>query len=147
MMNKIVLFCVLFCVTVFFLAPRPTFAAPRPELYPNKHYKSVGPTRSRRDTINCQVQAEDYLGSRAYVSRSDTARATTRTAARGAALGALAGAIKKDNVGRSMGAGAAVGGLSGVMNNRRQAGQATPEYKNFVEACLEDMGYKVIRWN
>jgi len=146
-MKRVYMISLMFFLGAVFFAPSLVSAAPRPELYPNKHFKSVGPTRARKDIVECQIRAEDYLGENATVTRQDSARATTRSAARGAAMGALAGAIKKDNVGRSLGAGAALGGLSGVMRNRKKVGQATPEYTNFVEACLDDLGYKVIRWN
>ncbi len=61
-------------------------------------------------------------------------------------MGALAATIMKENAGRGAGAGAAVGGLKGLGSARQTKKQGSPEYRNFVEACLEDRGYKIIGW-
>ena len=62
-------------------------------------------------------------------------------------MGALAGAITKQNVGRATGAGAALGGVSGVARGRQEMREGSPEYRKFMEACLEDKGYRVMGWN
>ena len=65
-------------------------------------------------------------------------------------MGALAGSITGNNAGRSAGAGAAVGGIASASRNRRERKQnaesGSPEYQKYMEACLEDQGYKVVGW-
>ena len=62
-------------------------------------------------------------------------------------MGALAGSITKNNTGRSAGAGAALAGANQLLGNAKEKREGSPEYKKFVEACLEDKGYKVVAWN
>ena len=50
------------------------------------------------------------------------------------------------NAGRGTGAGAAFGGLKGLAAQRKENKEGPPEYRQCVEACLEDRGYKVVGW-
>lgn len=122
----------------------PVMAVQTPELYPNDYAKRVGPTQNRADVNACKVRAEDYTSQ--SKSGRPVLRDTARGAARGAALGALGGAIFDDKAGRGAGAGAAVGGLSALGSSAREQREGSPEYKKYVEACLEDKGYKVVGW-
>ena len=124
----------------------PAQAAPTPKLYPNKHLQAVGQDRARRDMRQCRVLAEDYIEENAYDARQSQRQDAVRRAARGAAMGALAGSITKNNAGRSAGAGAAMAGTSELLNRRTERREGSPEYKKYVEACLEDKGYKVVGW-
>ncbi len=125
-------------------------AGPRPDLYPNAHLQKVGQTRANQDIANCQVKAEDYIGDTSAQRQQQNVHNTVRKGARGAALGALAGSITGGNAGRAAGAGAAVGAASSVLDNRRQQRDqelnGSPEYRSYVSACLEDLGYKVVGW-
>jgi hypothetical protein len=131
------------------LLPVSAQALPKPDLYPNAHLKGVGKVRADRDIIECQIQAEDYLRGQ-QSTKPSTARAGLGGAARGAALGALAGTITKSGAGRGAGAGAAVGGLASVVGSakekRTEEREGSPEYRKYVEACLDDMGYRVVGW-
>ena len=136
------------CLSVL---PAVCLAAPKPDLYPNKHLKSVGQVQANRDMIDCRVQAEDHLSSRySQNNRQDARREALRRGARGAALGALGSTITKNNAGRGAGAGAAMAGTASLLDSRRQERElqqsGSPQYKKYVEACLEDRGYRVVVW-
>ena len=123
---------------------QPALAAPQPDFYPNAHYKKAGPEKTRAAVQSCQADAQSHLA--ATAEKHGMLRDTTRGAARGAAKGALAGAIFDDKAGRGAGAGAALGGLSAAGKSVREEREGSPEYRKFMEACLEDKGYKVIGW-
>lgn len=118
------------------------FAVPRPDLYPNEYFRQVGPERARRDINDCSVAANDYLGE----SSRTRARGALGETAKGAAKGALAATIMGSNAGRGAGAGAALGGLKGVGTARSESQYGSAEYQKYVEACLEDRGYKIVGW-
>lgn len=133
------------CLAVL-LAPAIAVARPRPDLYPNQYLKSVGDVQANRDVIECEIQADDYVVEKQGSAGKDAARG----AVKGAALGALASTITKSNAGRGAGAGAAVGGLSSLLGSKKQQKeyeqQGSPEFRKFMEACLEDKGYRVVGW-
>lgn len=131
-------------VSIPILSPIKTLAEPYPDLYPNAHYKTVGQEKARQDIGACTIAANEYLQQQGggNSGRKDVARG----AARGAAAGALAATIMDQKAGRGAGAGAAVGGLKAVSGNRQEKRDGSPEYRQYVEACLEDKGYKVVGW-
>ena len=131
-----------FFFALFVFVPLAAFAVPKPELYNNKYLQEVGSQRAARDTNECSVAANDYVAS----SESGVGRDAVRGAAKGAAYGALAATIMNQNAGRGAGAGAALSGLRGVGSAAREKKDGSPEYRKYVEACLEDRGYKVIGW-
>ena len=110
--------------------------------YPNKYLKEVGSERARHDVRECQIEAEDYAGR----SRGQGARSVARKAAGGAAVGALGATIMGSNAGRGAGAGAAIAGVRGLAGNVKENREGSPEFRSFVEACLENKGYKVVGW-
>lgn len=130
---------------VFVMAPVPAVAAPPalPDLYPNAYYRKVGQEQARKDINACRTEALDYD---AAADKPGAAGNAARGALKGAAKGALAGTIINGKAGRGAGAGAALGGLNSAGNSLRQQRDGTPEYRNYVEACLEDKGYKVVGW-
>lgn len=127
---------------LFFFSPVAASAAPKPDLYPNAYLKKVGAEQARNDAAICGSQAEEYLSGTKRGVVGDAARG----AARGAAKGALAGAILNDKAGRGAGAGAALGGLKAAGTNVREEKEGSPEYRKYVEACLEEKGYRVVGW-
>ncbi len=132
------------------MAPTVANARPQPDLYPNAYLQKVGQVRANQDVNRCHVKADDYLGDTATQRKQQNRQDTVRRGARGAAMGALAGAITGENVGRATGAGAAIGAASSVLDNRRETREnelhGSPEYRNYMSACLEDLGYKVVGW-
>ena len=121
-------------------------AAPQPQLYPNSYLQQVGPDAAKRDVAECQGAAQSYENENAGENRKDRRRSALRAGAKGAAAGALAGTITGNNVGRSTGAGAAIGASASVLKTGKEKRQGTPEYRTYVESCLEDKGYKVLSW-
>ncbi len=129
---------------LFLFSAQTAFAAPQalPDLYPNAHLKQVGPAQAKNDINACRLAGEDYTSGKERGMLGESARG----AARGAAKGALAGAIFNGKAGRGAGAGAAVGGLGSAGKSVRENREGSPEYRQYVEACLEDKGYKVVGW-
>ena len=141
----------LYIAAFLLVLPSVCLATPKPDLYPNKHLKIVGQVQANRDTIDCRIQAEDYLASSySQDNRQAARREALRRGARGAALGALGSTITKNNAGRGAGAGAAIAGTASMLDSRRQQRElqqsGSPQYKKYVEACLEDRGYRVVGW-
>lgn len=130
------------------LMPRVSHALPKPDLYPNQKLKTVSAVQADQDVSACEVQAQDYLSTRGDTSKAGAP--VVKGAVRGAAVGALAGSITGAGAGRGAGAGAAVGGIHSGAGARRQrkdeASNGTPEYRKYMETCLDDKGYKVAGW-
>ena len=113
-------------------------ASTRPVLYPNEHYKTVGPEAAERDIASCMELAES---AGANSSGSDAGGAAVSTAG-GAAIGAASGAVGGAIVGAA-GSGATTGLLHWIFSKPRRS----PVFENFVNKCLEERGYQPIGWN
>ena len=142
-MNSKISASALFSLAVIGLSASAALAQERPQLYPNEYYKKVGAAQAGTDISLCEGEARTAVGS--ATQESTAVKKGVRTAAKGAALGALAGSIN-GNAGKGAGAGAAVGGTVGVVRGAREKGQTNPDYKNYVTACLESKGYKILSW-
>jgi len=139
MTRSIVFICLVICLLMT------TACAPRrPVLYPNDHYREVGPEVARRDVDECIAQAEAF-GAGAGRDREVAGEAAMEAGA-GAAVGAAVGAV----AGGEAGTGAAIGAVGagvhrlarGVLS-RREPG---PVLRAFVERCLREKGYETIGW-
>jgi len=121
-------------------------AGPKPVLYPNDHYESVGAQAAEQDIAECRKLAESAGAKPGAGKGAQTARRTAGAAAVGGAAGAVGGAI----VG-SAGTGAAVGAASSATAAvvRSVFSPKTPSqaYKHFVDRCLWDRGYELVGWN
>ena len=121
-------------------------AGPKPVLYPNDHYQSVGAQVSKQDIAECRQLAES---AGAKPGDGKAAQAAQRTA-KGAAVGGAAGAVGGAIVG-SAGTGAAVGAASSATAAlvRSVFSSKTPSqaYMHFVDRCLRDRGYELTGWN
>jgi hypothetical protein len=121
-------------------------AGPRPVLYPNEHYQSVGPESAQRDVADCRRRAEAAGASPGSSEAGQAAGSTVVGAGVGAAGGAVGGAI----VGAA-GTGAAIGAASGAVTGllaalfRRPA--PSPAYTAFVDRCLRERGYETTGWS
>lgn len=118
-------------------------AAKRPVLYPNAHYSAVGAPAAAGDVARCQQRAaaqghDARPGARAAAS-------SAAGAAGGAAVGAVGGAILGD-AGRGAAAGAGMGGTRGLLRGLFRWREPAPLERGFVEACLDEQGYRVIGW-
>lgn len=115
----------------------------KPVLYPNEHYKKVGPQAAQGDIAQCLYVAEHGPTQRSQAK--DAAVNTLGGAAGGAALGAISGAIM-GNAGTGAAAGAALGGAIGLGKTIYDAGKPTPVFKGYVDTCLQNMGYQIVAW-
>ena len=118
-------------------------AVKRPVLYPNDHYRYVGPAAAEEDVEACISLAEAH-GTTADQSgkvATNTAVGAGVGAAGGAAVGAVLG-----NAGRGAAAGAAGGAVTGLVRGLAKASEPEPIFKRFVEQCLTERGYKPIGW-
>jgi hypothetical protein len=117
-------------------------AAERPVVYPNPHFKSVGPAVAQSDIDQCVALARDYgvQPRRGGPDSGDVAVNTGVGAASGAARGAVYG-----HAGRGAAAGAAGAAAGSVVRGvfRPRVNQA---HRRFVEQCLRDKGYQVTGW-
>lgn len=116
-----------------------------PAFYPNDHLNRVGNVQAEVDSKYCQALADQYVKQPSRYS--STAREGTIGGALGAATGAVAGAITRGNVGRSLGAGAAVGAIWSIANDLRRTGNKSPSYHRFVERCLQQKGFEIVGWH
>jgi len=121
-------------------------AGPKPILYPNAHYQSVGKSVAESDIEGCRIAAD------AAGANRDPGKVTrgARSAAAGGAIGGAAGAAGGAVVGHA-GRGAAVGAASGaaaalmraILFQRQTTSQAHIAY---VDRCLQDLGYEPVGW-
>lgn len=119
-------------------------AEKRPVLYPNARMQDVGEAQARRDVDACIAKAE-----RAGASGSG-AGPVGRGAAEGAAIGgataAVGSAIRGGRILENAASGAAVGATAGAVHGAFRSGGPDPIHRNFVQRCLQDLGYEVIGW-
>ncbi len=115
----------------------------RPVLYPNAKLQSVGSAQADADVNECIALAQQSgVGS----SRAGEVAGKTATAgAIGAAGGAAAGAVR-GNAGRGAAAGAAGGAAVGLTAGLLKTRDLDPVTKRWVEACLQERGYRTIGW-
>lgn len=116
----------------------------RPRFYPNDTYRRYGASAADRAAADCASLADEY-GENSQEWQS-ALTSTAGGAALGAGTGALAGVITQGKVGRATAAGAAIGGILGVLSHLNQRGESNPSRQRFVEACLKERGYDVIDW-
>jgi len=120
-------------------------AASRPVLYPNEHLARVGDAGAQHDIDECKRLAEIYTSGRSSREARDVATQTVIASATGAAAGAAGGAVF-GAAGRGAAAGAAGGAAGAVLHGLLHPRGPSDAYRNFVDACLSDRGYRVIGW-
>lgn len=126
-------------------------ATQRPVLYPNEHYRRVGPAVAEQDVNDCMRQADRYVSSNGR--GTDAGHNAAIDAGTGATVGAAAGAAGGAVVGhaaRGAAVGAAGGGAAaltrGLLRGLFQSRQPKPAYRNFVHRCLREKGYDLTGW-
>jgi Glycine-zipper domain len=134
-------------LTVFFLAMNWLFlwgcAGPKPVLYPNDHYEGVGQEQAEQDIAECRELADAHTSS--PNKGQEVAQDTAVGAGVGAASGAVIGAIQ-GSAGKGAAVGAAVGATGGFLRSILRGSGPSQTYKNFVNTCLKERGYKPIGW-
>ena len=118
-------------------------AGPRPVLYPNGHYEDVGQEQAERDIAECRELADTYTSSNN--KGQEVAQDTAVGAGVGAASGAVIGAIQ-GSAGKGAAIGAAAGATGGLLRSLLRGSGPNQTYKNFVNTCLKERGYKPIGW-
>lgn len=131
-------------ILMVFVAIMLSCAQQRPVLYPNALLKHVGKETAEADIDACMQLAVDY-GTKED-SGKKVAKNTAKGAAVGGATGTAVGAVT-GNLGRGAAAGAAGGGAAAMTRSVINSGKPGPVFKNFVEQCLRDKGYKPIGWH
>lgn len=121
-----------------------TACAPqRPVFYPNAKLQSVDQAQAERDIDEClALAAQSGVGSN---RGGEVAERTATAGAVGAAGGAAAGAAR-GNAGRGAAAGAAGGAAAGFVSGVIKTTKLDPVTKRWVEACLQERGYRTIGW-
>lgn len=120
-------------------------AAPKPILYPNTHYQSVGADAAEHDIEECKDLAK---GAGATPSRGKTGQVAGSTGA-GGAVGAAAGAVGGAVVGhpgRGAMVGSASGATAGFLRGLFRKSPPSEAYKQFVSRCLQERGYEPVGW-
>jgi hypothetical protein len=121
-------------------------AGPKPVLYPNAHYRSVGERVAQSDIEGCRKMADAAGANRDPGKVSRTARSTAAGGAIGGAAGAAGGAVF-GHAGRGAAAGAASGAAATLMRALLFQRATTSEaHITFVNRCLEDQGYEPVGW-
>ena len=118
------------------------FTGPQtPDFYPNEAYVQGGSGAARDAERQCMSMADEYV--REPNKYTDALKQGATGAAVGAGTGALGGVIMKGKVGRATAAGAAIGGIIGVLKSASETGDRSPSYQRFVEHCLHKKGNEV----
>jgi hypothetical protein len=121
-------------------------AGPKPILYPNAHFQSVGQEQAEQDIGDCRAQAEKAGATPGSGKAGEVAKSTAIGAGIGAAGGAVGGAV----VGAA-GTGSAIGAASGVvwglLSGLFRSPGPSEAYKGYVNRCLKDKGYDPTGWS
>jgi hypothetical protein len=130
------------CILIVLLS---ACAGPKPILYPNTHFKTVGQDAAKEDIAQCREMAEAAGARPGEGKAGQVAGSTVVGGGIGAASGAVGGAIVgAAGHGSMIGAasGATIGLLRGLFS-RPKPGQG---YINFVDRCLRESGYETVGW-
>ena len=120
-------------------------AGPKPVLYPNEHYRTVGEDAAKRETADCRQEAKRAGASPRSGRGTAVAGGTAVGAGAGAASGAVGGAIA-GSAGLGAAIGAASGAAYGFIGSLFRPSTPNPAYTRFVERCLVERGYEVVGW-
>lgn len=115
-----------------------------PDLYPNEKLNRTPRGQIHADVNHCLALADEYI--KQPNKYGEMAKEGLIGGAVGAGTGAVGGAIM-GNAGRATGAGAAVGGILGVLHAASKMNDRSPSYERFVEHCLQKQGYEIIGWS
>ena len=118
-----------------------------PILYPNDAFTGRPRSQVDADIRECDFKADAVVPKKSTGTQvTDVVLAAAESAAVGSAAGAVGGVITQGSVGRATGAGAAIGGMLGAYGAIKELNKIDPKERNFIKACLEEKGYRVIGW-
>jgi hypothetical protein len=130
---------------VLYLCLLAACSGPKPILYPNAHYQTVGAEAAQEDITECRHMAEAAGAKPGEGRAGQVAGSTVTGAGMGAAGGAVGGAVV-GAAGRGSAVGAASGATVGLLRGLFRRPQPGQGYKNFVDRCLKDRGYEPVGW-
>ncbi|MBI3604339.1 MAG: hypothetical protein HY205_07840 [Nitrospirae bacterium] len=120
-------------------------SSPKPILYPNVHFQTVGQDGAAKDIEECKALAESAGATSGKGKVAEAGKSTAVGAGLGAAGGAVGGAV----VG-SAGSGAAIGAVSGgtlgLLRSLFKSSEPSTTFKAFVNHCLKERGYEPVGW-
>jgi outer membrane lipoprotein SlyB len=116
-----------------------------PDFFPNEQFRRAGSAQADADARECMSLADQYV--KEPNKYGDMAKRGVVGGAVGAGTGAIGGVIMKGSVGRATAAGAAIGGMIGVLSGLSEMNEHTPSYDRFVEFCLQKKGYEIVGWS
>ena len=119
-------------------------AGPKPILYPNTHFKSVGQEQAEKDIAECKAFAEQYAST--SEGGKNMVKSTAMGAGMGAASGAVGGAISGSASQGSL-IGAAAGATVGLIRGLFRLNEPNHTYMTLVNHCLRDRGYESAGWD
>ena len=113
-----------------------------PLLYPHLKLQQVGQAQAQQDIQTCRQMADSYVPS---TLAKDTGMGAVLGGLGGAAVGGVVGAIK-GRPGRYAAMGGAGGATAGAAHAIGRHVGPTGNYKQYVDSCLAEKGYRVIGW-
>lgn len=116
-----------------------------PDFFPNEQYRRAGSAQANADARECMSLADEYV--KEPNKYGEMAKRGAIGGAVGAGTGAIGGVIMKEKVGRATAAGAAIGGMLGVLSGLSDMNERSPSYERFVEYCLQKKGYEITSWS
>ena len=120
-------------------------SAPKPILYPNAHFQSVGAEAAEQDIEECKELAQSAGATPSQGKAGQVAGSTAAGGAVGAAAGAVGGAVV-GHPGRGSAVGAAGGATAGFLRGLFRRSPPSQAYINYVNHCLRDRGYELTGW-
>lgn len=120
-------------------------SSPKPILYPNGHYRQVGPEAAERDIEECKELAKEAGATPSQGKAGQVAGSMVAGAGIGAASGAVGGAVV-GAAGRGSAIGAAGGATAGLLRGLFRRSTPSQAYIGFVNRCLKDRGYDPVGW-
>jgi hypothetical protein len=120
-------------------------SGPKPILYPNPHFQTVGREAADRDIAACRTVAKE-AGSRPGQNKAGhVAGSTVIGAGVGAASGAAGGAVV-GAAGRGSAIGAVGGAVAGFLRGLFRPSRPSQAYMGVVNRCLKERGYDPVGW-
>jgi Glycine-zipper domain len=120
-------------------------SSPKPILYPNAHYQTVGKQSAEHDIAECRTVAKEAGSSPGHGKTGQVAGSTVVGAGVGAASGAAGGAVV-GAAGRGSAIGAVGGAVAGLLRGLFRPSRPSQAYMGVVDRCLKERGYDPVGW-
>lgn len=120
-------------------------SGPKPILYPNTHFQTVGKATADREIAECRTVAKEAGSSPGTGKGGQVAGSTVIGAGVGAASGAAGGAVV-GAAGRGSAIGAVGGAVAGFLRGLFRPSRPSQAYMGVVDRCLRERGYDPVGW-